>query len=129
MSSSSDPLFRYPVIRTSSVEELEHEIVDIYGASSFASLISGSWRLQAETAGTLDIWVDGRAVLHEATLTGHGKTASAVIELSPGPHRVLARFGASGVPLRIRFTFDALTRAEPRSASFVLHQGDTVVVE
>lgn len=35
MSSSSDPLFRYPVIRTSRVEELEHEIVDIYGASSF----------------------------------------------------------------------------------------------
>jgi polysaccharide export outer membrane protein len=32
-------------------------------------------------------------------------------------------------PLRIRFTFDGLTRAEPRAASFVLHQGDTVVVE
>jgi polysaccharide export outer membrane protein len=32
-------------------------------------------------------------------------------------------------PLRIRFSFDALTRAEPRAASFVLHGGDTVVVE
>jgi polysaccharide export outer membrane protein len=32
-------------------------------------------------------------------------------------------------PLRIRFTFGALTRADPAAAAFVLHQGDTVVVE
>jgi len=32
-------------------------------------------------------------------------------------------------PLRIRFTFTALTRAEPKAASFVLRQGDSVVVE
>jgi polysaccharide export outer membrane protein len=32
-------------------------------------------------------------------------------------------------PLRIRFTFAALTRAEPKAASFVLRQGDSVVVE
>lgn len=32
-------------------------------------------------------------------------------------------------PLRIRFTFGALTRAEPAASRFVLHQGDTVVVE
>jgi AraC-like DNA-binding protein len=35
MSSSREPLFRYPVLRTSSVEEFEHELVDIYGASGF----------------------------------------------------------------------------------------------
>jgi polysaccharide export outer membrane protein len=38
-----------------------------------------------------------------------------------------ARRGAP--PLRVRFTFDGLTRADPAAAAFVLHQGDTVVVE
>jgi polysaccharide export outer membrane protein len=32
-------------------------------------------------------------------------------------------------PLRVRFTYDALRRGEPHAASFVLHQGDMIVVE
>lgn len=36
---------------------------------------------------------------------------------------------AQGGPMRIRFTFAALTRAERPAASFVLRHGDTVVVE
>ncbi|HEX9308170.1 MAG TPA: polysaccharide biosynthesis/export family protein [Anaeromyxobacter sp.] len=39
------------------------------------------------------------------------------------------RPAAEGAPTRIRFTFSALTRAERPAASFVLRQGDTVVVE
>ncbi len=35
----------------------------------------------------------------------------------------------AGAPMRIRFTFAALTRAERAAASFALRQGDTVVVE
>jgi polysaccharide export outer membrane protein len=55
--------------------------------------------------------------------------------LTPYAHRdsvyVLrpARSPAQGEPIRIRFTFAALTRAEPPAASFVLRQGDSVVVE
>jgi AraC-like DNA-binding protein len=35
MDASPDPLFRYPAIRTSSVEEFESELVGIYGATGF----------------------------------------------------------------------------------------------
>jgi AraC-like DNA-binding protein len=35
MSSSGDPLFRYPALHTSDVEEFEHDLVGIYGASGF----------------------------------------------------------------------------------------------
>jgi polysaccharide export outer membrane protein len=39
------------------------------------------------------------------------------------------RSSRDGTPLRIRFTFSALTRADPAAASFALRQGDSVVVE
>jgi polysaccharide export outer membrane protein len=39
------------------------------------------------------------------------------------------RPAVEGGPVRIRFTFSALTRAERPAASFALRQGDTVVVE
>ncbi len=35
MQASSDPLFRYPAIHTSNVEQFESELVDIYGATGF----------------------------------------------------------------------------------------------
>jgi len=35
MEASSDPLFRYPAIRTSNVEEFESELAGIYGATGF----------------------------------------------------------------------------------------------
>ncbi len=83
-----------------------------YGSSTFASLTASRWTLKAETSGMLEIAVDGKVVVHQAQLTQHAVTLSATLDLSPGPHRVLAKFTGSAAPLRIQVTPQPVERSE-----------------
>ncbi len=76
-----------------------------YATSSFASLTSGAWQLQAETAGMLTVMIDGRLVLRQDPLTQHGTaTLTETIDLSPGPHRVRVTCTGPAAAFRIRVT-------------------------
>ena len=69
-----------------------------YAAAHFASLTSQSWNISAETAGMLELYVDGHRVLR--TSAGRQRTSTGV-QLAPGPHRVLLKFAGSAAPVRI----------------------------
>ena len=68
-----------------------------YAATNFASLVAGSWTLRMESAGTAEVYADGRRVLR-ADSRGH---STASFDVPAGPHRILLKFVASAVPLRI----------------------------
>lgn len=69
-----------------------------YGATHFASLTAGTWRVNVEGSGGTEIYVDGRRVLRAGGMRGH---YSGTFDASPGPHRVLAAFPAFAAPLRV----------------------------
>ena len=68
-----------------------------YAATNFASLVAGSWTVRMESAGTAEVYADGRRVLR-ADGRGH---STASFDVPPGPHRILLKFVASAAPLRI----------------------------
>jgi len=74
-----------------------------YAASRFASLTSGIWQVRVETAGQLEIYVDGVRVLRTDAAR---QRDSASFEVMPGPHYVLLRFAASAAPLRVSVWHD-----------------------
>jgi hypothetical protein len=69
-----------------------------YAGARFASLGNESRTITAETGGILEVYVDGQRVLR--TDGARSRTASS-FAVSPGPHRVLAKFAGSSAPLRI----------------------------
>ena len=84
-----------------------------YAAGRFASLTSGMRQVRVETAGLLEIYVDGQRVLRTDAAR---KRDSASFEVMPGPHRVLLKFAASAAPLRVAVSHDTpLPRAELRA--------------
>ncbi len=73
-----------------------------YAAAHFASLVPGAWTVRTESAGPLEIYVDGkRVLLEDARLRETPAVGSATFEVSGGPHRVLAKFAGVAAPLRI----------------------------
>jgi tetratricopeptide (TPR) repeat protein len=73
-----------------------------YAATHFASLAAGAWSVRFESAGTLEIYVDGKRVLRQdASLRGTRVQGSATVDLAAGPHRVMAKFAGAATPLRI----------------------------
>jgi len=86
-----------------------------YAAAVFSSLTSGSWTVQVDSAGPLEVFADSRRILQAK---GRGRT-SAAVDLIPGPHRVLLKFIGSAAPLRISIvpTIDASPATLPRKAS------------
>ncbi len=73
-----------------------------YAAAHFASLAPGFWTVRTESAGALDIYVDGTRVLRQdASRRGTDVHGSAIVEIPAGPHRVLAKFAGGAAPLRI----------------------------
>lgn len=72
-----------------------------YAASRFGSLVAGRWTVRATTAATLELFIDGARVIK--TLATHSADAiTATIDLPPGSHHVLAKFGGSGLPLQVQ---------------------------
>jgi tetratricopeptide (TPR) repeat protein len=73
-----------------------------YAAGHFASLTPGAWTVRSESAGALEIYVDGKGVLRQgAGLHGTRVRSSATFEVPAGPHRVLAKFAGGAAPLWI----------------------------
>ncbi len=101
--------FQFPDGRLTLPDYLPHRGI-FFAAAGFASLTPGSWTLHAESAGMLEIYVDGRRVLTKSM--GSGPRASARFEISAGPHRVLAKFAASAAPLRIGVSASAAPEPE-----------------
>lgn len=92
-----------------------------YAASSFAALNASRWSLQAQTIGMVEVSIDGMPVLRRAQLATTGGILSATIDITPGPHRVLAKFAGSAAPLRISIT-PALPKATKPSRAHVSAQ-------
>jgi tetratricopeptide (TPR) repeat protein len=73
-----------------------------YAAGHFASLAAGAWSVRFESAGPLEIYLDGKRVLRQdAGLRGTRVHGSAIVDLAAGPHRVMAKFAGAATPLRI----------------------------
>ena len=73
-----------------------------YAASHFASLTAGIWTMKAESAGALEVYVDGRRVFWPAAGSDTPDLRqSETFALAAGPHRVLAKFTAAAGPLQI----------------------------
>lgn len=95
-----------------------------YAAGRFASLTSGTWRVSVESAGTLEMFVDGERILRAAA-TQRQETTS--VEVMPGPHRVLLKFVASAAPLRVTVLQEShherpplRARISPEEATYLL---------
>jgi tetratricopeptide (TPR) repeat protein len=88
-----------------------------YAAGHFASLTAGAWTVRFETAGTLEIYVDGERVLRQdAGLRGSRIHGSATVDLAAGPHRVMAKFAGVAAPLRIAVSpFGSEASTPPRA--------------
>ena len=78
-----------------------------YAAARFSSLATTQWHISVESAGALEIFVDGQRVLR-----GSRDVREATFQASPGPHRVLAKFGRAAAPIRIAIT-PAVDQARP----------------
>ncbi len=98
--------FQFPDGVISLPDYMSHRGV-FYAASQFASLTAGNWTISAESAGRLEVLVDGRTVLRASTDT----RSSASFDAPAGPHRVLLEFVGSAAPLRI-----AISRSTPPAA-------------
>jgi tetratricopeptide (TPR) repeat protein len=86
-----------------------------FAATAFSSLISGSWTARVESAGALEVFVDGQRVLRGNDRGNNSVTFNVI----PGPHRVLLKFLASATPLRISIaqTVEPSPATLPRKAS------------
>ena len=69
-----------------------------YGAGRFASLTAATWKLSVESAAAVAVYVDGQRVPWTESTRGR---YTALLELTPGPHRVMVEFAASAAPLRV----------------------------
>ena len=85
-----------------------------YAATNFSALTAGSWTVQSQARGALELYVDGRRVLRADA--GHSSASFAAV---PGPHRVLLKFAASATPLRIAVnrTMDEARVLLPKNSS------------
>jgi tetratricopeptide (TPR) repeat protein len=90
--------FQFPDGRITLPDYLSHHGT-FYAAAHFGSLTNATWRVAAEGASGLEIYVDGKRVLQ-----GGSGVRSSTFEASPGPHRVLVKFTRAATPLRVAIT-------------------------
>jgi hypothetical protein len=62
---------------------------------------SGEWRIYAETAGTMTIFLDGKPMLHRDSQHRDLQTTSQVVHVERGTHRVLVKFTATAAPFHL----------------------------
>ena len=91
--------FQFPDGRISLPDYLAHQGT-FYAAAHFGSMTTATWRVVAEGASGVEVYVDGKRVLLGA---GPG-IRSNTFEALPGPHRVLAKFTRAATPLRVTIT-------------------------
>jgi Flp pilus assembly protein TadD len=76
----------------------------LYAAARLTLLAAETRVLRVESPGTLEVQIDGRAVLtKDDRLDATPETVSARLPLSAGPHDVVVKFITSAVPFRIAF--------------------------
>jgi tetratricopeptide (TPR) repeat protein len=92
--------FQFPDGRIILPDYLSHHGT-FYAAAHFGSLTSAAWRVEAEGASNLEIYIDGKPVLKGSNATG-GK--SGIFQAGPGPHRVVVKFTRAATPLRVAIT-------------------------
>ncbi len=91
--------FQFPDGRVTLPDYLSHPGT-FYAAARFGSLTNATWRVVAEGASGVEIYVDGARVL-----LGTGRALrSNTFEASSGPHRVLVKFTRAATPLRVTIT-------------------------
>jgi hypothetical protein len=74
----------------------------IYYASSEVWLpTGGDWRLYAETAGEMIVFLDGKPVIHRTGKKHDLQTTSEVVHLNHGTHRVLVKFETTAAPFHL----------------------------
>jgi hypothetical protein len=61
----------------------------------------GEWRIYAETAGTMVVFIDGKQVIERSSDKNNLSTTSEVIHLQHGTHRVLVKFTANASPFHL----------------------------
>ncbi len=72
-----------------------------YAASEVWIPNSGEWRIYAETAGGMTVFVDGKQVIERSTEKSDVRTTSEVVHLKHGTHKVLVKFVAAAAPFHI----------------------------
>jgi hypothetical protein len=79
-----------------------HKPKGIYYASSVVWLPNGGdWRLYAETAGEMIVFLDGKPVIHRTGKKHDLQTTSEVVHLAHGTHRVLVKFESTAAPFHL----------------------------
>lgn len=79
-----------------------HKAKGIYYASSEVWLPNGGdWRLYAETAGEMIVFLDGKPVIHRTGKKHDLQTTSEVVHLNHGTHRVLVKFESTAAPFHL----------------------------
>jgi hypothetical protein len=79
-----------------------HKPGGIYYASSEVWLPNGGdWRLYAETAGAMVVFLDGKPAIHRTGKKHDLQTTSEVVHLVTGTHRILVKFEAAAAPFHL----------------------------
>lgn len=74
----------------------------IFYASSEVWLPNGGdWRLYAETAGEMIVFLDGKPAIHRNVKQNDPHTTSEVVHLDRGTHKVLVKFTAAAAPFHL----------------------------
>ena len=61
----------------------------------------GEWRIYAETAGTMTIFLDGKPALHRDIQARDLQTTSQIMHIERGTHHVLVKFTAAAAPFHL----------------------------
>ncbi len=61
----------------------------------------GDWRVYAETAGSMVVFVDGRRLMQPSGDKESLQTTSEVLHLEHGTHRILVKFAAESAPFHV----------------------------
>ena len=79
-----------------------HKPKGIYYASSEVWLPNGGdWRLYAETAGAMIVFLDGKPAIHRTGKKHDLQTTSEVVHLAHGTHRIVVKFEAAAAPFHL----------------------------
>ncbi len=72
-----------------------------YAASELWLPSSSDWRVYAETAGAMIVYIDGKQIMETSSHAAVLHTTSETLRLERGNHRVLVKFAAQAAPFHI----------------------------
>jgi tetratricopeptide (TPR) repeat protein len=105
--------FQFPDGRIVLPDYLSHHGT-FYAAGRFSSLTTSQWLLSVESGNAVEVYVDGQRI----TRTSREST----FEVTPGPHRVLVKFGRAAAPLRITIRPAVVQARTPLPAKISLQE-------